>query len=180
MMTIGQNFPEFELIASLPLNNPGPFTTISHEQPPSTWRIYIFWPRDFTPICATELISYGGLVADFAERETELVGCSTDSQYVHVAWRQAIGGLKHSPIPMLSDAPHSLSAAVGILNAKEGVAYRATFVVDPCRIIRHITVNDFNVGRNSKETLRILDALQTDELCPSDWQRGQATLVTED
>jgi alkyl hydroperoxide reductase subunit AhpC len=179
MITIGELFPQFQICASLALNGSERFTTIGHEQQASMWRIYIFWPRDFTPVCATELVSYGGLLADFAERDAEVIGCSTDSRYVHVAWREAVGGLKNLPIPMLSDAPHFLSTALGILDTREGVAHRATYIVDPSRTIRHITVNDFNVGRNSKETLRVLDALQTDELCPSEWQSGQATIVTE-
>jgi peroxiredoxin (alkyl hydroperoxide reductase subunit C) len=179
MISIGSSIPHFSLLASLPLNVAQSFTTITHEQASGRWRIYVFWPRDFTPICATELVSYGGLLSEFEERDTDILGCSTDSQHAHVAWRQAVPNLKYLPIPMLSDGSHQLTSTIGILEPEQGVAHRATFITDPLGTIRHIMVNDFNVGRNSKETLRVLDALQTDELCPSDWQRGEPVLNIE-
>jgi peroxiredoxin (alkyl hydroperoxide reductase subunit C) len=95
---------------------------------------------------------------------------------VHLAWRSQKDELKNLPFPMLSDLKRELSASLGILDENEGVAQRATYVVDPTGTIRHVSVNDLSVGRNPKEILRILDALQTDELCPCNWQPGEKTL----
>jgi peroxiredoxin (alkyl hydroperoxide reductase subunit C) len=105
-----------------------------------------------------------------------LYGASTDSEFVHLAWRQNHADLKNLSFPMLADLKRELSSALGILHAGAGVPLRATFVVDPEGIIRFVSVNDLDVGRNVDEVLRVLDALQTDELCPCNWQRGEATL----
>jgi peroxiredoxin (alkyl hydroperoxide reductase subunit C) len=94
---------------------------------------------------------------------------------VHLAWRKDHEDLKGLPFPMLSDLRKDLSSALGILDA-EGVAKRATFIVDPQGVIRFVSVTDMNVGRNVNEVVRVLDALQTDELCPCNWQRGEETL----
>jgi peroxiredoxin (alkyl hydroperoxide reductase subunit C) len=101
---------------------------------------------------------------------------STDTQYVHLAWRKNHPDLKDLPYPMLADTKRELSTRLGVLHRDDGVPLRATFVVDPDGIIRHVSVNDLSVGRNVEETLRILDALQTDELCPCNWKPGEPTL----
>jgi lipoyl-dependent peroxiredoxin subunit C len=113
---------------------------------------------------------------DFADRDTVLYGVSTDSEFVHLAWRQNHEDLRDLPFPMLSDLKRELSSALGILDKSEGVCLRATFIVDPDGIIRFVAVNDLNVGRNTQEVLRMLDALQTDELCPCNWQKGEEVL----
>jgi len=95
---------------------------------------------------------------------------------VHHAWRVHKEELNDLPFPMLADVSHALCNALGILHKQEGVALRATFIVDPDNIIRHVSVNDLDVGRNPQEVIRILDALQTDELCPCNWQKGEDTL----
>ena len=102
---------------------------------------------------------------------------SIDSEYVHLAWRNHHPDLKDLPFPMIADIKRELSQALGILDKQEGVALRATFVVDPQGVIRFVSVNDLSVGRNPAEVLRVLDALQTDELCPCNWQKGQQTLT---
>ena len=107
---------------------------------------------------------------------TQLLGLSTDSDFVHLAWRQSREDLGQVAFPWLADIKRELSAALGILDENEGVALRATFIVDPEGVIRHASVNDLLVGRNPREVLRILDALQTDELCPCNWQQGDTTL----
>jgi peroxiredoxin (alkyl hydroperoxide reductase subunit C) len=84
--------------------------------------------------------------------------------------------LKSLPYPMLADTKRELSTALGVLHQADGVPLRATFIVDPTGVIRHVSVNDLSVGRNVAEVLRVLDALQTDELCPCNWQKGDATL----
>ncbi len=113
---------------------------------------------------------------DFQERDAQVLGASTDTHYVHLAWRQSHPDLRNLPFPMLADTRRELSAALGVLHRQDGVALRATFVVDPEGVIRHASVNDLSVGRNVDEVLRVLDALQTDELCPCNWKKGEPTL----
>jgi alkyl hydroperoxide reductase subunit AhpC len=101
---------------------------------------------------------------------------STDNEFVHLAWKRDHDDLRELPIPMLSDLSRSLSEALGILDPVEKVARRATFIVDPDNVIRFVSVNDGSVGRNPEEVLRVLDALQTDELCPCNWKKGEETI----
>ena len=105
-----------------------------------------------------------------------MLGASTDTHFVHLAWRRDHADLRHLSYPMLADTKRELATALGVLHKDDGVALRATFIVDPDGIIRHASVNDLSVGRNVDEVLRVLDALQTDELCPCNWQKGQPTL----
>jgi len=127
-------------------------------------------------VCPTEIAAFGRLSGEFADRDAVVYGASTDSEFVHLAWRQSHDDLKALPIPMLADIKRELSTAFGILDKQEGVAMRATFIVDPEGIIRFVSVNDLNVGRNPEEVLRVLDALQTDELCPCNWKKGDEFL----
>ena len=114
--------------------------------------------------------------SEFQDRNAQLLGASTDSDFVHLAWRQNHTDLKDSPFPWLADIKKELSSKLGVLDHDSGVANRATFIVDPNNVIRHVSVNDGKVGRNPSEILRILDALQTDELCPCNWKQGEQTL----
>jgi alkyl hydroperoxide reductase subunit AhpC len=123
-------------------------------------------------VCPTEIAAFGSLTGEFQKRGTQLLGGSTDSEFVHLAWRQHHPDLKELPFPMLADIKRELCDALGILDPQEGVAQRATFIVDPENIIRFVSVNDLSVGRNPNEVLRVLDALQTGELtacnCPGE------------
>jgi peroxiredoxin (alkyl hydroperoxide reductase subunit C) len=176
MLTVGNDFPQFNLTSVVSSDAAEPFVQIGSDSYAGKWKVVFFWPKDFTFVCPTEIAAFGRLNAEFAERDTQVLGASTDSDYVHLAWRQHHADLKDLPFPMLSDIKRELSTALGILDAKAGVALRATFIVDPEGVIRFASVNDLNVGRNPEEVLRVLDALQTDELCPCNWQKGQATL----
>jgi peroxiredoxin (alkyl hydroperoxide reductase subunit C) len=140
------------------------------------WQVIFFWPKDFTFVCPTEIAAFGRLQREFEERGAALFGVSIDSEYVHLAWRQDKEELRNLPFPMLSDLKRELSGALGIVDADAGVAQRATYIVDPQGVIRFVYVTDLSVGRNPAEVLRVLDALQTDELCPCNWQPGQKTL----
>src|SRR5205823_14010052 len=131
---------------------------------------------DFTFVCPTEIVGFDQLYGEFKDRDTELVGLSTDSDFVHLAWRQSREDLGKVKFPWLADIKRELTQALGILDKNEGVALRATFIVDPEGVIRHASVNDLSVGRNPREVLRILDALQTDGLCPCNWKKGDPTL----
>ena len=176
MLTVGNKFPEFNLKAVVSSDSAEPFVDITSDSYAGKWKVVFFWPKDFTFVCPTEIAAFGQLHDEFHERDAQILGVSIDSDYVHLAWRQSHPDLKELPYPMLSDIKRELSEALGVLDANAGVALRATFIVDPDGIIRFASVNDLNVGRNPAEVLRVLDALQTDELCPCNWQKGQATL----
>lgn len=176
MLTVGDKFPQFNLQAVVGLEKGKEFREITESSFGGKWKVVFFWPMDFTFICPTEIAEFGKRNADFADRDAQILGASTDTQYVHLAWRNHHADLKHLPFPMLADTKRELATTLGILHKQEGVALRATFIVDPEGIIRFASVNDLSVGRNVDEVLRVLDALQTDELCPCNWTKGQATL----
>lgn len=176
MLTVGDKFPEFRLQAVVSLEKDKEFQEITSESYPGRWRVVFLWPMDFTFVCPTEIAEFGRRYADFQDRDTEVLGASTDTHFVHLNWRLHHPDLKDLPYPMLADTKRELSSALGVLHKEDGVPLRATFVVDPDGIIRHVSVNDLSVGRNVDEVLRILDALQTDELCPCNWNKGDPTL----
>ena len=176
MSGIGRRFPEFALTGVVSNDAKSAFQTFTHDSFPGKWKVVFFWPMDFTFVCPTEIAGFGRLKQEFEDRDAVVYGVSTDSEFVHLAWRQNHADLKELPIAMLADVKRELSTALGILERQEGVALRATFIVDPDGVIRFVSVNDLNVGRNPNEVLRVLDALQTDELCPCNWQKGQPVL----
>jgi lipoyl-dependent peroxiredoxin subunit C len=177
MLNIGDSFPEFNVVGVVSPEIKQAFKDIDHQTYQEKWRVYFFWPKDFTFVCPTEIAEFGQLNAEFVDRDTQVLGVSTDSEYVHLAWKQQREELRHLPFPMLADTKRELSANLGILDKNAGVAQRATFIVDPQNVIRFVMVTDLSVGRNPKEVLRVLDALQTDELCPCNWQKGEETIV---
>jgi alkyl hydroperoxide reductase subunit AhpC len=176
MLTVGDRLPAFKLQAVVGMENGREFQVITQESDPGKWKVVFFWPMDFTFICPTEIAEFGKRNNDFADRDAQVLGVSTDTQYVHLAWRKSHPDLKSLPYPMLADTKRELSTALGVLHKYDGVALRATFIVDPEGVIRHASVNDLSVGRNVDEVLRVLDALQTDELCPCNWRKGEPTL----
>ena len=176
MLTIGDTFPAFTAKAVVSLDRGHEFEILSDRSHAGKWKVYFFWPKDFTFVCPTEIAAFARLEREFADRDAQVLGVSTDSEYVHLAWRQQHPDLRDLPFPMIADLKRELSQALGVLDKREGVALRATFIVDPQGVIRFASVNDLSVGRNPGEVLRVLDALQTDELCPCNWQKGEATL----
>ena len=179
MLKIGDQFPAFNMTGVVGNDMRTAFQKFTLESEAAQWKVFFFWPKDFTFVCPTEIAEFGKLYGEFKDRDTALYGVSIDSEFVHFAWKEHHPALRDLPFPMLADIKRELSHALGILDEQEGVAQRATFVVDPDGIIRFVMVTDLNVGRNPKEVLRILDALQTDELCPCNWQKGDATLGGE-
>ncbi|MCC6129154.1 MAG: peroxiredoxin [Acidobacteria bacterium] len=177
MLTVGDTFPQFKLQSVVSLEKGKEFKEITDQTYAGKWKVVFFWPMDFTFICPTEIAEFGKKNSDFADRDAQVLGASTDTHFVHLAWRKNHPELMNLPFPMLADTKHELSTALGILHKTDGVALRATFIVDPEGIIRHVSVNDLSVGRNVDEVLRVLDALQTDELCPCNWKKGEPTLV---
>ena len=176
MLTVGDKFPSFDLNAVVDIDPAKAFERITDQSNKGKWKIVFFWPKDFTFVCPTEIAAFGKLNGDFNDRDAVVYGASIDSEFVHLAWRQNHADLKDLPFAMLADIKRELSTALGVLDKNEGVAMRATYIVDPDNIIRFASVTDLNVGRNTQEVLRVLDALQTDELCPCNWQKGQDVL----
>ncbi len=176
MLGIGQKLPQFSMTATVSSDQKTAFETINNETYKGKWLVLFFYPKDFTFVCPTEIKSFGDMNKQFTDRDAQVIGASIDSEFVHLAWRQNHADLKNLPFPLLADVKRELSQGLGILDPKEGVAQRATFIVDPEGIIRFVYVTDLSVGRNPKELLRVLDALQTDELCPCNWEKGQDTL----
>ncbi len=176
MVSVGQRFPDYVLTGVVSSDPDTAFQSIDSNRLPGKWRVVFFWPKDFTFVCPTEIAGFGKLDKEFKARDAQLLGASIDSEYVHLAWRQQKEELRSLPFPMLSDIKRELAGALGILDAEAGVAQRATFIVDPQGIVRFVYVTDLNVGRSPEEVLRVLDALQTDELCPCNWHKGEETL----
>jgi lipoyl-dependent peroxiredoxin subunit C len=176
MLTVGDKFPDFSVKGVVSTDPRTAFQDFNQTTDKGKWKIVFFWPKDFTFVCPTEIAGFGKLKNDFADRDAVIYGVSTDSEFVHLAWRQNHADLKALPFPMLADIKRELTSALGVLDKNEGVALRATFIVDPEGVIRFASVNDLNVGRNPQEVLRVLDALQTDELCPCNWQKGDEVL----
>lgn len=177
MLGVGKQFPKFNLKAVVGDKPSDAFTEVTNGTYKGKWLVIFFYPKDFTFVCPTEIKGFADLNKDFKERDAQLLTASTDSEFVHLAWKNDSKELKGLPIPMISDIKRELSQTLGILDEQEGVAQRATYIVDPQGIIRFVSVNDLSVGRNPKEVLRVLDALQTDELCPCNWQKGEDTIT---
>lgn len=176
MINVGQQLPKFQMKATVSTELNEAFQVINDDMFRSKWLVLFFWPKDFTFVCPTEIAEFGKLHSEFAERDAQILGASTDSEFVHLAWRNQHPDLKELPFPMLADVKRELTTSLGILDESEGVAQRATFIIDPTGIVRFAMVTDLNVGRNPQEVLRVLDALQTDELCPCNWKKGEETI----
>lgn len=176
MLTVGDRFPGFRLTATVSTDPASCFEEVTDRDQSGKWKVYFFYPKDFTFVCPTEIAAFGQLAKDFDQRNAVVYGASTDNEYVHRAWIEQEKLLKDLPIPLISDLKRELSAALGILDRDEGVCLRATFIVDPEGVIRHVSVNDLPVGRNPEECLRVLDALQSGGLTACNWQKGDDNL----
>ncbi len=176
MKSIGEKFPEFKKTAVVSLEAGKEFDTISNENLKGKWNVIFWWPKDFTFVCPTEITGFNEHYGEFEKLDANLLGASTDSEFVHLAWRNDHPGLKQLKFPMIADTSKSLADELGILEAEEKIAYRATFIIDPEGTIRWVNVNDLAIGRNVPEVLRVLEALKTGKLTPCDWNPGDATL----
>lgn len=181
MLGVGDKLPAFNVKATSAakledINIDNVFIDITDTTYKGKWQVLFFYPKDFTFVCPTEIAAFGDLVEEFEDRDAQVLGASTDSEFVHWAWRKHQEELTDLPFPLLADVKRELTTALGILDKEEGVAQRAVYIIDPDGIIRFTMVTDLNVGRNPKEVLRVLDALQTDELCPCNWNKGDETI----
>jgi lipoyl-dependent peroxiredoxin subunit C len=181
MLTVGQKFPEFSLEAVVSTEKGKEFAPVtSHDHKKAgKWMVIFFWPKDFTFVCPTEIAGFNKVYPDIRDNDAVLYGASTDSSFVHLAWRKDHEDLRDLKFPMIADTGKKLSRELGILTGDEEVCLRATFIVDPEGMIQWASVNSLNVGRNIDETLRVLQALQTDELCPCNWKEGEKTLKVD-
>lgn len=177
--SIGSKFPEFKKQAVVSIEKDKEFEEITNQVHEGKWMVMFWWPKDFTFVCPTEIAEFNNNFEEFNDRDTVLIGASTDSEFVHLAWRHDHEDLRDLKFPMLADTSKSLAEELGILEANEKIAYRATYIVDPEGIVRWVNINDLSVGRNVEEVLRVLDALQTDELCPCNWKAGEETLTQQ-
>jgi alkyl hydroperoxide reductase subunit AhpC len=176
MLGIGKKFPQLKVKATVSSDPKNAFLDVTNESFRGKWLVVFFYPKDFTFVCPTEIKGFADLNGKFRDRDAQVLAASTDNEFVHLAWRQNHKDLNNLPFPMLSDLKRDLSSQLGILDENEGVAQRATFIVDPDGVIRFVYVTDLNVGRSPQEVLRVLDALQTDELCPCNWEKGKDTI----
>ncbi len=182
MLGIGDQLPEFIITGVKPgfntheENGASAFEEITEKSFEGKWKVFFFYPKDFTFICPTEIIEFANLNNEFSDRNAIVLGGSTDNEFCKLAWRREHEGLKSLDQWSFADTNGSLVDGLGVRDAQAGVALRATFIVDPDGIIQHVSVNGLNVGRNPKETLRILDALQSEGLCPCNRPAGGETI----
>jgi alkyl hydroperoxide reductase subunit AhpC len=175
MLTVGDKFPSFTLPACVSIEQGKEFQDISSSAYPGKWLVFYAYPKDFTFICPTEIVEFDKRAKDFADRDAIVLGGSTDNEFSHLAWRKSHDDLKKINTPLVFIQP-AFAMQLGIVHPNAGAALRVTYIIDPDGIIRSVSATDLSVGRNVDEQLRILDALQTDELCPCNWKPGQQTL----
>jgi peroxiredoxin (alkyl hydroperoxide reductase subunit C) len=173
MLGIGDRFPDFKVQACVSTEKGKEFAEVSN--PSGKWLIFYAYPKDFTFICPTEIVEFDKKAKDFADRDAVVYGGSTDNEFSHLAWRNSHADLAKINTPLVH-IPAGLATQLGIVHPDAGVAVRVTFVVDPNNIVRSVSATDLSVGRNVDEVIRIVDALQTDELCPCNWKQGEQTL----
>ena len=183
MKTVGDKLEPFVVTGVKPGQPEDAFFDITEKSFEGKWKVIVYYPKDFTFVCPTEIVAYDKLASDFADRDAVLLTGSTDNEFCKVAWQNAHPDLKNIRHNQFADTQRgsgftnlSLIEQLGVFYAPAGAALRATFIVDPDNVIQHVTVNNLNVGRSPEETLRVLDALQTGELCACNRTVGGETL----
>ncbi len=151
----------------------GAFSRASLADYHGSWLVLFFYPLDFTFVCPTEITGFSKRAQEFKALNAQILGGSTDSVHSHKAWLKELGELN---FPLFSDINRTMSADYGVLLEEKGFALRGTFIVDPDGVLRYALYHDLGVGRSVTETLRVLKALQTGELCPVEWAQGDTTL----
>jgi len=179
MKTVGDKLEPFVITGVRPGQPEDAFFDITENSFAGKWKVIAYYPKDFTFVCPTEIVAYDKLHSDFEDRDAVLLTGSTDNEFCKVAWQTAHEDLKKITHTQFADTQRgelSLINQLGVFYAPAGAALRATFIVDPNNVIQHVTVNNLDVGRNPEETLRVLDACQSGELCQCNRQIGEATL----
>jgi peroxiredoxin (alkyl hydroperoxide reductase subunit C) len=160
VLGVGEKFPRFSLIANVGARQETAFISLTDQDFRNAWKLYFFWAKDFTPLALTELIAFAALDYELSELQTRCVGASVESEYAHLAWRRQEPELRDYPFPLLADTKRELCGELGILNDRDGVAERATFIVDPEDVIQFVYVLGMVVPRDAGEVLRVLASLQ--------------------
>ena len=173
MLTVGDKFPEYSVKCNVG-SDPESLKGLTNADYDGKWVCYFFYPKDFTFICPTEIAEFNTQLAEFNDRDCEVVGGSTDNEYCHLAWCQSHDDLKELAYPLIG--AQRLAHDLGIVDPNADVCLRATFLVDPNGVVQWSSANALSVGRNVNEILRVLDAIQSDELCPCNWKKGDPTL----
>ncbi len=172
-LAIGKPAPSFSSVIAYQTGSKE-FRRISLSDYRGKWLVFFFYPRDFTFVCPTELTGFSKHEEEFKKLRTEVLSCSTDSEWSHKAWFER--DLKEVKYPILADTTQEVARAYHVLNTDDGSAERGLFIIDPEGLLRYYLVSGGSVGRSVKETLRVLEALQTGERCPVDWTPGEKTL----
>ncbi len=180
-LLVGHSAPKFRGTAvvggdATALSPDNAFKEISSDDYKGKWVVLFFYPLDFTFVCPTEIEEFGANYDAFKELNCEVIACSTDSQFSHLAWRTQRQSLRNLPYPMLADFTGKIAKRYEIYKKETGYALRGLYIIDPDGNLRYSVVHPEAVGRNSKEVLRVLSALQTGALTPCNWEPGQATL----
>ena len=171
MVPINKPAPDFENITAY---HKGEFTKVSLKDYKGSWLVFFFYPRDFTFVCPTELKGFAKHQSDFEELDCRILSSSTDSEWSHKAWfEKDLPGITY---PALADTTQKIATDYGVLNEDDGSAERGLFIIDPEGIVRYVIVSAGSVGRSVTETLRVLKAIQSGDLCPVDWSAGEETL----
>ena len=171
MLGIGERLPDFKIVGVKPgfmrheERGESAFQEITNDSFEGKWKVIFFYPKDFTFICPTEIAEFARLNPQFEERDTVVMGGSVDNEFVKLAWRREHADLNELPMWQFADSGGRFARALGVLDESAGVAVRATYVVDPHNVVQHVYITNLNVGRAPADTLRVVDALQTDELC---------------
>lgn len=182
MKTVGEKLESFRITGVKPgfnnheENGVSAFEEITESSFPGKWKVIYFYPKDFTFVCPTEIIGFDKLSKEFEDRDSILMGGSVDNEFVKLAWRREHPGLSKLKHYQFGDTSGSLVDQLGVRDENEGVALRATFIIDPDNVIQHVSVNNLSVGRNPEEVLRLLDSFQTGELCPCNREIDGETL----
>lgn len=181
---VGRKAPDFT--AAAVLGNGLIEEKFSLESLAGKYRVVFFWPLDFTFVCPSEIIAHDNRFDKFKELGVELIGVSIDSQFTHHAWRETSredGGIGQVKFPMVADVKHEIAQAYGIEHPTDGVALRASFLIDKEGVVRHQVVNDLPLGRNIDEMIRLVEALQHvekyGEVCPAGWKKGEKAMVAD-
>lgn len=170
MVNIGEKILDFTADVYIA----GKFKKINFSEFRGRWLVLFFYPLDFTFICPTEIRAFARKQKEFENLNAMVIGASTDSLHSHKAWFER--DLQEVNYPVIADTNHKVSKIFDVLKIDEGITYRGTFIIDQDGILRYKVVSDLSVGRNVEETLRVLQALQTGELCPVEWKPGAQTL----
>lgn len=172
MLTIGEQAPGFSGVTAY---QRGEFRKISLDDYRRRWLVLFFYPRDFTFICPTEIEEFARMETEFEGCHCSILACSTDSEWSHKNWFETDPRLRGVRYPILADTTHEMSRTYNVLGP-DGAAHRGTFIIDPEGVLRWLVISDNAIGRSVKETLRVLRALQTGELCPVEWTPEKPTL----